>query len=198
MASLLVLSHANESRDPSTRGHSARVTAFALAVAHRLGCWTRVLEAIRVGGPLHDIGKLGIPDEVLLKPGPLDDEEQDVVRGHPVAGATLVRSVAGLEVAVGCVLHHHERWDGGGYPAGLAGEAIPLEARVLAVADAFDAMISTRPYRRAMAQSDAVAELERCSGSQFDPFVAEAFAEAWRERGLDADTPSRGVRAAAS
>jgi len=194
--SLLALSLAIESRDPYTRGHSARVTAFALVVAERLGCSLRELEAIRVGGPVHDVGKVGIPDGVLLKPGPLDDEEREVVRTHPRTGAELVRGVPGLEPALPCVLYHHERWDGGGYLAGLTGRQIPLEARVLAVADAFDAMTSTRPYRRALPQAAAIAEVERCAGTQFDPDVSLALADAWRDGRLDADRPSGGLRVA--
>lgn len=194
--SLLTLTLAIEERDPYTRGHSARVTALALVLAERVGCRARELEAIRVGGPVHDVGKLGIPDEVLLKPGPLDGDELAVVRGHPQTGADLLRGVAGVEAALACVLYHHERWDGGGYPAGLAGLDIPREARVLAVADAFDAMTSTRPYRRALSRAAAIAEVERCAGIQFDPQVALALAEAWHRGELDPDGPSGVLRIA--
>jgi HD-GYP domain-containing protein (c-di-GMP phosphodiesterase class II) len=194
--SLLSISLAIESRDPYTRGHGARVTTFAMIVAERLGCSSEVLEAIRLGGPVHDVGKVRIPDDVLLKAGPLDDDEQEVVRVHPQVGADLVRHVAALQPGLACVLYHHERWDGLGYPLGLSGRAIPREARVLAVADAFDAMTSTRPYRRALPQSAAIAELERCAGTQFDPLVSAAFAAAWRAGELDADRPSGGLRVA--
>jgi len=195
--SLPRLSRAIEARDPSSRGHSARVTAYALAVARRLYCSDGQLEAIRLGGPVHDIGKLTIPDEVLLKPGPLEAWEHELVRAHPEAGAKLLRGIERLEEAIVCVLYHHERWDGGGYPLGLAGEEIPFEARVLAVADAFDAMTTNRRYRRALAESRAIAELERCGGTQFDPVVVQAFASAWRDGELDADTPSGTLSAAA-
>jgi HD-GYP domain-containing protein (c-di-GMP phosphodiesterase class II) len=174
--SLPNLSRAIEARDPYTRGHSARVTAYALAVAGRLDCSDAQIDAIRLGGPVHDIGKLTIPDDVLLKPGPLDVSECEIVRAHPEAGARLLRGIERLAEAIVCVLYHHERWDGGGYPLGLAAEEIPLEARVLAVADAFDAMTTNRPYRRALAESRAIAELERCAGTQFDPEIVSALA----------------------
>jgi len=195
--SLPNLSRAIEARDPSSRGHSARVTAYAMAIARRLDCADAQLEAIRLGGPVHDIGKLTIPDEVLLKPGPLEASEHELVRAHPEAGARLLRGIERLEDAIVCVLYHHERWDGGGYPLGLAGEEIPLEARVLAVADAFDAMTTSRPYRRALAERRAIAELERCAGTQFDPVVVDTFASVWRDGELDADTPSGTLSAAA-
>jgi HD-GYP domain-containing protein (c-di-GMP phosphodiesterase class II) len=197
MRSFLALSRAIESRDPYARGHGVRVTHYALAVARRLGCTSRELDAIRLGGPVHDIGKLSIPDGVLLKPGPLDEDEQEIVRAHPASGAKLLRGIRTLADGLGCVLHHHERWDGGGYPAGLARDEIPFEARILTVADAFDAMTSSRPYRPALARAAAIAELERCVGSQFDARVAVAFAETLRDGGLEAQTLSGTLSAAA-
>lgn len=190
MGSLLALSLAIEARDPYTRGHSARVTAFALAIARRLGAARPVLEAIEVGGPLHDIGKVGIPNEVLLKPGPLEEDELELVRTHPGAGAELLEGIPGLRPAVECILHHHERWDGEGYPHGLGETQIPLEARILAVADAFDAMTSTRPYRPALRPAEAAQEVRRCAGSQFDPDVAEAFAGAYAAHELQLERAS--------
>ncbi len=190
MGSLLALSLAIEARDPYTRGHSARVTEFALAIARRLGCARRVFDAIQVGGPLHDIGKVSIPDDVLLKPGPLDESEFELVRAHPSAGADLLQGIPAFRPAVRCVLHHHERWDGAGYPHRLAGPEIPLEARILAVADAFDAMTSTRPYRLALGAREAAREVGRCAGSQFDPTVAQAFAVAYDARELQAERAS--------
>ncbi len=185
MGSLLALSLAIEARDPYTRGHSFRVTEFACAIASRLDVGNDVLEAILVGGPLHDIGKVGIPEEVLLKPGPLDELEFDLIRGHPRSGAELINGIPAFHTALGCVLHHHERWDGGGYPHRLGGGEIPLAARILAVADAFDAMTSMRPYRRPLAQRDAALEIERCAGSQFDPDVADAFTAAFEADELE-------------
>jgi HD-GYP domain-containing protein (c-di-GMP phosphodiesterase class II) len=190
MGSLLALSLAIEARDPYTRGHSARVTEFALAIARRLDAGDEVVEAIAVGGPLHDIGKVGIPDEVLLKPGPLDADEFGLIREHPRSGAELINGIPAFHTAMSCVLHHHERWDGGGYPHQLSGDEIPLAARILAVADAFDAMISTRPYRHALGPRDAVREVERCAGSQFDPEVADAFAAAFAADELELEHAS--------
>ena len=156
-------------------GHSARVTALALRIAEALSASERRLEAIRLGGPVHDIGKVAVDPAILHKPSTLEPDELEVIRTHPVVGAELIRGVASLKPAVHCVLHHHERWDGAGYPHGLAAHEIPFEARVLAVADAYDAMTSDRPYRSAMSHEEAVAEVERCAGTQFDPQVAQAF-----------------------
>ena len=174
---LSVLSGAIEARDPYTRGHSARVTALAEAVARKLGWSEERLASLRLGGPLHDIGKLAVSDEVLRKAGRLDDHELAQIREHPKTGARLMLRIAALRDAIPYVLYHHERWDGAGYPSGKAGEEIPLEARVLAVADAFDAMTSDRPYRRALTHEEALAEVERCAGTQFDPQIASVFLE---------------------
>jgi HD-GYP domain-containing protein (c-di-GMP phosphodiesterase class II) len=186
MGPLFVLCAAIERRDPYTLGHSTRVTALARTIAARLRCERDELEALELGGPLHDIGKLTISDEVLLKPGRLDERELEQIRVHPAAGARLIRGVSSLRAALPCVLHHHERWDGGGYPDGLAGTEIPLSARILAVADAFDAMTSTRPYRDAMPAADAVDEVGRCAGTQFDPDATSAFLDAWNAGEIEA------------
>jgi putative nucleotidyltransferase with HDIG domain len=177
VAILSMLSGAIEARDPYTRGHSVRVTALAEAVARGLGCSEERLASLRVGGPLHDIGKLTVSDDVLRKEGRLDARELEQIREHPKAGAKILLRLSALREAIPCVLYHHERWDGNGYPWGKAGEEIPLEARVLAIADAFDAMTSDRPYRRALTHEQAVAEVERCAGSQFDPEIASVFLE---------------------
>jgi putative nucleotidyltransferase with HDIG domain len=183
---LSVLSKAIEARDPYTRGHSARVTALAEAVARRLGWSEQRLASLRVGGPLHDIGKLAVSDEVLCKEGRLDDAELAQIREHPKIGAKLLLRVSALREAIPYVLYHHERWDGTGYPSGKAGEEIPVEARVLAIADAFDAMTSDRPYRRALTHDEALAEVERCAGTQFDPRIAQVFLELFAETKLPA------------
>jgi putative nucleotidyltransferase with HDIG domain len=180
MTTVASLSADMERHDPYTLGHSARVTAVAQVIAERLRCKRDDLEAIALGGPLHDIGKLTISDTVLLKPGDLDEHELAQIREHPVAGARMLRGVEGLEVALPCILHHHERWDGSGYPDGLAGPAIPRAARILAVADAFVAMTTTRAYRSALPVESALGEVDRCSGSQFDPEAAGAFLAAWQ------------------
>jgi putative nucleotidyltransferase with HDIG domain len=181
---LSMLTRAIEARDPYTRGHSARVTALAEEVARRLGWSAEQLATLRIGGPLHDIGKLAVSDEVLQKEGRLDPEEIDQIREHPKIGARILLRMAALREAIPYVLYHHERWDGQGYPSGKAGEEIPVEARVLAVADAFDAMTSDRPYRQALSREDALAEVERCAGTQFDPKIASVFLEVFAEAEL--------------
>ena len=176
---LATLSQAIEARDPYTRGHSARVTALADAVARRLGWAEQRLAALQVGGALHDVGKLAVPQRILRKAGPLDSEERVQVEAHPAAGAKLIEGVASVEAALPYVLYHHERWDGLGYPTRRSGSAIPLEARLLAIADAYDAMTSARPYRAALSAERALAELDRCAGTQFDPGLVAAFLQAW-------------------
>jgi HD-GYP domain-containing protein (c-di-GMP phosphodiesterase class II) len=181
MAVLIDLARAIEARDPYSSGHAARVTAVAEILAARHGWDEDRLEVLRIGAALHDIGKLAVSDRVLRKPGPLSPAELDEVRAHPEEGARMLELIGTLRVAVPAVLHHHERWDGSGYPAGHAADDIPPEARVLAIADAYDAMTSDRPYRPALSQERAIAELERCAGTQFDPEVVGVFAEAWRQ-----------------
>ena len=181
MGSLLAtFSAALDARDPYLRGHSVRVTSIAESLARRLGWRAERIDALRLGGSLHDVGKIAVNESVLCKPGPLTDEELAEIRTHPVAGARLIEGVDDLRPALPYVLHHHERWDGAGYPHGLAGEEIPIEARLLGVADAFDAMTSVRSYRPALSVEQALAELQRCAGSQFDPELAGTFVEGWR------------------
>jgi putative nucleotidyltransferase with HDIG domain len=181
---LTEISRALEARD-HTHGHGVRVAALAEPVAERLG-WSRErLALLRFGAPLHDIGKMRVRREVLGKAGPLTLEELAEIRQHPRAGAALVLPLRDARQALPYVLFHHEHWDGGGYPAGLHGRSIPVEARVLAVADAFDAMTSPRPYRRPLPLQRALTEVARCSGTQFDPLVAEIFLEVWAERTVE-------------
>jgi len=137
---------------------------------------------LRRGALLHDIGKIGVPDNILRKPAALSEAEWVTMRKHPEFGARIVAGIPFLEDVARIVRHHHERWDGRGYPDGLAGEDIPLGARIFAVADSFDAMTSDRPYRRAMTIDEARAEVARCRGTQFDPTVADAFARIGHER----------------
>ena len=187
---LSVLTGAIEARDPYTRGHSARVTALAEELALRLGWSEARLATLRIGGPLHDIGKLAVSDEVLRKEGRLDDGELAQIREHPKIGVRILLGLAALREAIPYVLYHHERWDGDGYPSGKAGEEIPIEARVLAIADAFDAMTSDRPYRTALSRDEALAEVERCAGTQFDPAIARVFLELFAEAELPAAAAS--------
>ena len=176
---LEALTQAIEARDPYTRGHAARVTTLAYAVAHRLEWGEEQLVALRIGGALHDVGKLSMPLEILRKPGPLTRSQRVEIEEHPVAGAQLVEQIEAARPALPYVLHHHERWDGSGYPHRLGGTAIPVEGRLIAVADAFDAMTSDRPYRRAIAPGAALEEIASCSGSQFDPDLAQVFLDVW-------------------
>ena len=124
---------------------------------------------------MHDIGKLHLDPAILAKPGTLEPDELEEIRTHPVIGVRMLEEIRSLRSALDCVMHHHERWDGTGYPHGLEGQKIPLEARILAVADAYDAMTSHRPYREPRTREEALSEVERCAGSQFDPHVARAF-----------------------
>jgi HD-GYP domain-containing protein (c-di-GMP phosphodiesterase class II) len=176
---LVAIASSFAARDPSTAAHATRVALLARRLAAWLDWDEPRLRALHVGAPLHDIGKVAISDSILRKPGPLDARELAEIRTHPVAGARLIGPLGPASAALPYVLYHHERWEGGGYPTGRAGEAIPEEARLLSVVDAFDAMISTRPYRRALPPARALAEIERCAGSQFDPVLAEAFLAAW-------------------
>jgi len=171
---LAALSQAIEARDPYTRGHSERVSSLSQIVAARLGWKSARLGALRLGALLHDVGKLNLDASVLRKPGPLDEREYQEVQRHPQAGARLIRGVESLRPALPYVLFHHERWDGHGYPTGRSREQIPLGARIVAVVDAFDAMISARPYRPPLSTRDALHEVARCAGSQFDPDAAQA------------------------
>ena len=161
--------------DPTLGAHAARVAANAEAVAVRLGWHAGELEALRLGAALHDVGKVNVRHDVLVKRGRLEDWELAEIRTHPVEGVWLLSGVASLAPALPFVLFHHERWDGYGYPTRRAGESIPIEGRVLAVADAYDAMTSMRPYRSSLSEDDAAREIRRCAGSQFDPAIAAAF-----------------------
>ena len=164
-----------ERRDPYTGGHLHRVVAYSLVLGQELGLPDEELETLRLGATLHDIGKIGVPDVVLLKPGPLEPGEAETMRGHTVAGAAIVSRIASLKTLVPIVRSHHERIDGKGYPDGLTGERIPLLARIVAVADTFDAMTTSRPYRRALVSEAAANEIRRVSGTHLCPTVAGAF-----------------------
>jgi diguanylate cyclase (GGDEF)-like protein len=177
-----VLADAIQAKDPHLRGHSEEVVQYVNAVAERVGIDRKRREALLFGSLLHDLGKIGISERILLKPAALTPEERGVIELHPRIGHRLVERVEALQPIADSVLHHHERWDGAGYPDGLAGEDIPLEARIICVADSFSAMTADRPYRRRMSLDDACAELERCAGTQFDPDVVEAFVDEVRER----------------
>jgi response regulator RpfG family c-di-GMP phosphodiesterase len=173
-AAVDVLARAVDMRDDYTGRHSAQVGELARRVGERLGMTSAEIVLLECAARLHDIGKLGVPDTILRKPGPLDEAEWAIMRRHPEWGADMVSSVPGLEQLGLLVAAHHERWDGCGYPDGLAGEAIPLASRVISVCDAYEAMVSRRPYRAPLSERRAVAELMDGAGSQFDPQVVAA------------------------
>ena len=175
MSHAALLTRRLENHDPAVVDHAERVTRLALRIAETLGAGARVLETLRVAGPLHDVGKLDVDPAILAKPAALDPDEIEEIRKHPVSGVRMLQGIRSLHAALNAVLYHHERWDGSGYPEQLEGHEIPPEARILAVADAYDAMTSDRPYRSALSHAEAVAEVERCAGTQFDPQVASAF-----------------------
>ncbi len=180
------LAAAIEARDRYTGGHLDRVARYSLATGAEMGLDQVHMWNLWLGSLFHDVGKLAIPDAILNKPGPLTDEEYDEIKKHPEFGVRIVERVSFLVTATRAISHHQERWDGAGYPAGLKGDEICIEGRILAVTDAFDAMLTDRPYRSARPEMVAVQELERCSGTQFDPDVVAAFLLA-RETGFESE-----------
>jgi HD-GYP domain-containing protein (c-di-GMP phosphodiesterase class II) len=175
LQTLQVLAHAVEVRDDYTGGHVERVRRYSVAIAHALRLDQTTCRQVAMGAVLHDLGKIGVPDAVLTKVGQLDEREWTQMRTHPEKGAYLLRDVSFLAGALAGVEAHHERWDGQGYPHRLRRQEVPLLGRIVAVADAFDAMTSNRPYRRGMPWEVATARIQESTGSQFDPDVARAF-----------------------
>jgi putative nucleotidyltransferase with HDIG domain len=165
----VALARAVEAKDGATADHTLRVADLAVRLAQAMGMDQAGLLRVRVGALLHDVGKLAVPDRILLKPGPLTAREWAVMARHPAAGARLLRGIQSLATVRPTILHHHERWDGAGYPHGLVGDAIPVEARIVAVADAFVAMTEDRPYRPALSLTEAMRQIRRGGGAQFDP-----------------------------
>jgi putative nucleotidyltransferase with HDIG domain len=169
------LAAAIDAKDSYTHGHSRRVMDYSIAIAAALGMEKTNLNTLRHTALLHDIGKIGISEAILQKPGKLTNEEFDYIKGHPVVGAHILESIEFLKEVRMQMKHHHEKYDGSGYPDGLKGEEIPLGARIIAVADTYDAMTSTRSYRRGLEHQLAVEEIARCSGTQFDPEIVAVF-----------------------
>jgi hypothetical protein len=188
-ATVGALCQAVETKDLYTRGHSDRVSRGSVMIAREIGMRAERVEAIRYAGMLHDVGKLGVPTRVLQKTGKLTEEEYAAIQLHPMRGLDIVREIGFLDEALAGIMHHHERIDGRGYPVGLVGEEIPEFARVLAVADAFDAMTSTRSYRGARPIDEAIAELRKWSGTQFDPALVDAFVAAIKREGWPRPEP---------
>jgi len=182
-ATVSALCQAVETKDLYTRGHSERVSRGSVMIAREIGMHTERVEAIRYAGMLHDVGKLGVPTKVLQKTGKLTEEEYAAIQLHPLRGMDIVREIGFLDEALAGIMHHHERIDGRGYPMGLAGDEIPEFARVLAVADAFDSMTSTRSYRGARPVHQAIEELRKWAGTQFDPAFVDAFVAAIKRDG---------------
>jgi hypothetical protein len=188
-ATVGALCQAVETKDLYTRGHSDRVSRGSVMIAREIGMRGERVEAIRYAGMLHDVGKLGVPTKVLQKTGKLTEEEYAAIQLHPMRGLDIVREIGFLDEALAGIMHHHERIDGLGYPMGLAGDEIPEFARVLAVADAFDSMTSTRSYRGARLVEEAIAELRKWSGTQFDPAFVDAFVAAIKREGWQSPEP---------
>jgi HD-GYP domain-containing protein (c-di-GMP phosphodiesterase class II) len=170
-----VLIRALEMRDPFTLGHAERVADMSVAVAERLRWEEEQIDGLRIGALLHDLGNLGVADQILNKVGRLTPEEIAKMQAHTRLGALLVEGIPALEPALPIILFHHERWDGAGYPKRLLGADIPVEARIVAIADSYDAMVSTRSYRRSLTGEEAIRELKRASGYQFDPSLLSIF-----------------------
>lgn len=169
------IAHALDAKDQYTHGHSLRVTLYSLALAKNMNLPDSLLEEIETTGLLHDIGKIAIPERILLKPGKLTDEEFEIIKKHPEFGEHLINGIGKLKLISNWLKYHHERYDGKGYPEGLKGEKIPISSRIIAIADTYDAMTSTRSYRPALSHEEAMSEIQRCSGTQFDPKLAEIF-----------------------
>ncbi len=184
-----------QARDGYTGDHGDAVQALSLAVGTRLGLGGEALAELSSVALLHDVGKIGIPDAVLNKPGPLDEDEQHIMRRHPVIGERILAAVSGFENVAKAVRHEHERWDGGGYPDGLQGEQIPLASRIVLACDAWHALVSDRPYRLALEHDVALSELRLGAGTQFDPDVVDALLATLAGTGRRAGT-HRGPRSA--
>ena len=175
--SIETLRYTVEAKDPYTRGHSDRVAEYSVLIGEKLGLSEEDLRTLRIGGLFHDIGKIGIPDSILLKESKLSDDEYSQIKNHPTIGAHILQNATIFQDILPIVKHHHERYDGNGYPSRLKGEEIPYFARIAAVADTFDAMTSKRTYRNAIPIEEVKEEIKRCEGTQFDPSIAETFLE---------------------
>lgn len=185
---LKALSEIVDARDTHTQGHSIKVCQYALAMGAELGFSPRRLERLEIAALLHDIGKLGVEAFILQKPTDLNELEAMAVRHHPLLSVRILKSVVQLADVIPFIRHHHERYDGQGYPDGLRGEQIPMEARILTVADSFDAMTSHRPYRKAMSPQAALAELQEKAGTQFDPRIVEVFHQVFKRGNIVVDS----------
>jgi len=178
VSTVKVLTAAIDARDPYTLGHSTRVAKLAVRIGKAIGFSRQELEDLEIASLFHDVGKLKMPDYILLKNGPLDPEEHRQILAHCEYGAAILGRASSLQKYIPAVRHHHEWFNGEGYPDGLRGDDVPLHAAIIAIADAFDAMTSVRPYKKSFCQDDALQELTRCSGRQFNPWLVEVFQQA--------------------
>lgn len=184
--SIRMIATAIDAKDPYTRGHSERVCSYSLAIGKELGLSSTEMEEIRVAAMLHDVGKIGIDDRVLRKPTALNEDEFAMIKSHPFKGAQIMEPVPQLKKIIPGIKYHHENWGGGGYPDGLKGESIPLIARIIAIADTFDAMTTDRPYQKAMSPKYAAEKIRSLTGKRFDPKVVDAFLKAFEKGEVDA------------
>ena len=177
MESIETLRYTVEAKDPYTRGHSDRVSSYSVLIGEKLGLSDKDIRILRIGGLFHDIGKIGVPDAILLKDSNLSDDEYSQIKNHPTIGEHILSNATIFKDMIPIVKHHHERFDGRGYPSRLAGTDIPYFARIAAVADTFDAMTSKRSYRDPLPLQVVIDEIKKCSGTQFDPDIAKVFVE---------------------
>jgi HD-GYP domain-containing protein (c-di-GMP phosphodiesterase class II) len=174
-----------EAKDPYTSGHSERVSVYSMHLAEAIGLPENRMLSLKLAGRIHDIGKIGVTEKILHKPDALDREEQTAIRQHPVIGETIIRPLKGLGEVARIIRHHHERYDGSGYPDRLKGDEIPLEARIMSIADCYDAMTTQRPYRRPLREEIVVAELRDNKSRQFDPYLVDSFLKIYFTESLD-------------
>jgi HD-GYP domain-containing protein (c-di-GMP phosphodiesterase class II) len=193
ISSIRMLAAAIDAKDPYTRGHSERVARYSMAIGKNLGLPEREMRNLRISALLHDVGKIGIDDRILRKPGALSDDEFEVMKQHPAKGAAIMSGVAQLIDIIPGMKYHHEKWAGGGYPDNLEGEQIPVQARIVAIADTFDAMTTNRPYQKAMELGYVVEKIRSFAGTRFDPRVVEAFANAVRRGDITIEEQVRGA-----
>ena len=191
--SIRMLAAAIDAKDPYTRGHSERVARYSIAIGKNLPLPEREMKNLRISALLHDVGKIGIDDRILRKPGALSEDEFEVMKGHPAKGAAIMSGVVQLSDCIPGMKYHHEKWSGGGYPDNLEGEAIPMQARIVAIADTFDAMTTNRPYQKAMELGYVVEKIKSFAGTRFDPRVVDAFVQAVKRNDIVIDEQVRGA-----
>ena len=184
LASIRALAEAIDAKDPYTRGHSERVAAYAATIASEMDLPPSEVERIRLSALLHDVGKIGVDDRIIRKPTALSEEEFQLMKTHPIKGAAIMSAIPQLADVIPGMKYHHEKWSGGGYPEGLKGEEIPMQARIVTVADTFDAMTTTRPYQQAMENEYVVERIRQFAGIRYDPVVVQAFVRAWEKGNL--------------